>query len=109
MKKLFLLAVVAVLGMSSMNAQRFTGSVDFGLPMGDIKDSYTFNIAVQGNYLWEVADEFEAGVTAGYSHYLGDSVDVPILGSIDIDDAGFLPIGGAARYNLSDEITVGAD
>lgn len=108
MKKL-LFAVVAVFGLSSAMAQNFSAGVNVGLPMGDVQDSYTLNIGVELNYLWEVSEKFDAGLTAGYSHFLGDTVDLGAFGSFDVEDAGFLPIGGAARFNVSEDFTLGAD
>jgi len=108
MKKLMLLAAVAVFGLSSVNAQDFNAGISAGLPMGDAGDFTTFGISLDVNYLWEVSEEFDAGITTGYQHYFGDSVD--ILGTtFDFEDFGFLPIAAAARYSVSEKFTVGAD
>jgi|SRR5690606_3470372 len=104
MKKLLLSTVIAVFAIINVNAQEFNLGVNVGLPLGDIKDAYTLNIGVEANYLWQVSEEFDAGVTAGYSHYLGDSI-----GGFDIDDAGFLPIAAAGRFSVSEDFTIGAD
>lgn len=109
MKKLLFLAAFAVFGLSTMNAQDFNAGINVGLPMGDVKDSYTLNISAELNYLWEVSDQFEAGLMTGYSHFLGDSVDLGAFGTVDFEDAGFIPLGGAARFNVSEEFTLGAD
>ena len=107
MKKLFLVAVIAAFGFTA-NAQEFKAGISAALPMGDAGDSYTFGVNLDVSYLWEVSEKFNAGITAGYQHYFGDSVEV--LGtSFDIDDAGFLPIAGAARFNVSEDFTLGAD
>jgi len=108
MKKLLLCVAVAVFGFTNVNAQDFNVGINGGLPMGDVEDFYTLNIGVDINYLWDVSDEFQAGASVGYSHFLGDSMN--ILGiSIDFEDVGFLPVAAAARYNVSDQITLGAD
>ena len=104
MKKLLLSTIIAVFAMSNVNAQDFNLGVNVGLPMGDIQDAYTLNIGIEANYLWEVSEVFNAGVSAGYSHYLGDSI-----GAFDIEDAGFLPIAAAARFSVSEDFTIGAD
>jgi len=108
MKKLLLVAALAVFSMSAQ-AQSFNAGLDVGLPLGDIQDGYTLNIGVNVNYLFEVSDQFEAGPFAGYSHYLGDSIDLGGFGSFDVEDAGFIPLGAAARFNASDVFTIGAD
>jgi len=108
MKKL-LFAAIAVFGLSSAMAQDFNVGVNAGLPVGDVADGYTLNFGLDANYLFEVSEEFDAGVTVGYSHFLGDSIDFGGLGSLDVEDAGFVPIAAAARFNASEEFTIGAD
>lgn len=107
MKKLFL-AAFAVFAFASVNAQEFKAGVGVGLPSGDVSDAYTLNINVDLNYLWEVSDEFQAGVASGIGYYLGDSIDFAGQ-SFDVDDAMFLPIAAAGRYAISEEFTLGAD
>jgi len=103
-----LLAAVAVFGLSNVNAQSFNAGISAALPIGDAGDGYTFGVNLDLNYLWEVSDDFNVGVASGYQHYFGESVE--ILGvSFDNDDAGFLPIAGAARFMVSDDFTLGAD
>lgn len=108
MKKLILLAAVAVFGLSNVNAQNFNVGISGGLPIGDADDIATFSIVLDANYLWEVSEEFDVGIASGYSHSFGESIDTPI-GSFDIDDTGFLPIAAAARFNVSEEFILGAD
>ncbi len=83
-----------------MSAQEFKLGVDLGLPMGDIKDGSSLNIGVGANYLWEVSEEFKAGLSAGYSTFLGKD---------GADALGFLPIAAAGRFNVSEEFAIGAD
>lgn len=104
MKKLFLLPIFAIFAITTVNAQEFNAGLNVGLPLGDIEDAYTLNIGVEANYLWNVSEEFDAGISAGYSHYLGDSI-----GGFDFEDAGFLPIAAAGRFNLSEDFTIGTD
>ncbi|WP_166961435.1 outer membrane beta-barrel protein [Yeosuana marina] len=110
MKKLLFLAVFTALSITGANAQSgFKVGVNLGLPTGDIKDFYSLNIGVDANYLWQVSEEFDAGITAGYSHYLAKSYDIPGGGSIKGDDAGFFPIAAAGRFNVSEDFIIGAD
>ncbi len=66
------------------------------------------NITADLNYLWDVADNFKAGIATGLSYNLGDSIDLGEFGSFDIEDALFLPIAAAARFSSCD-LTVGVD
>lgn len=116
MKKLLLMAVIAVFGFtaaaqdsSSADGGGFNVGINLGLPIGDAGDFYTFNVTLDLSYLWEVSEKFGAGIATGYSHSFGDSIDLGEIGSIDVDDAGFIPIAGAARFNVSDKFILGAD
>ena len=105
MKNLFLLSIIAVFAMGSVNAQgQFKGGVNLGLPIGDAGDLATFAIAVDLGYLFEISDTFDAGVVAGFSHSFGDEI-----GGFEIDDIQFLPLAAAGRLSVSDEFTLGAD
>ncbi|TXE11794.1 porin family protein [Seonamhaeicola algicola] len=108
MKKILLMAAFAVFGFT-MNAQGdLNAGVNLGLPIGDAGDGWTFNVTLDVNYLWDAGENFQAGVATGFSHSFGDSVDTG-FGTIDVEDAQFLPIAGAARFGVSDQFTLGAD
>ncbi len=104
MKKLLLCAAIAVFGLANVNAQEFKGGVNVGLPTGLAGDAYSLAIGADVNYLWDVSDDFQAGVTAGYMHFLGKTI-----AGFKVPSTGILPLGGAARYSVSDEIKLGAD
>ena len=111
MKKLFL-AAFAVFAFASVNAQDFNVGISAALPMGDAGDIATFGVNLDANYLWEVSDNFKAGVASGYQHYFGDEVTESFAGqefTIEYDDFGFLPIAAAGRFAVSEEFTLGAD
>lgn len=112
MKKLFLCAAIAVFGLSNVDAQEFKVGLSAGLPIGDVGDFYTFSVIADANYLFDVSEEFQVGPMAGLSYSFGEDIegsvgDVSI--EIEAEDAIFLPIGGAARFNLSENFTLGAD
>lgn len=109
MKKLGLIIVLFALSFTTAYAQGFKAGVNVGLPVGDAGDGYTFNITLDVNFLWQVSETFDAGVATGYSHNFGDSIDISGFGSVDIDDASFLPLAGAARFHASEKFTIGAD
>lgn len=108
MKKLLLLGAFLIFSTSSLFAQEFNLGASAALPLGDAGDLTTFGLNIEANYLTEVSDQFDVGVTAGYHHYFGDSVDTG-FGSIDIDDFSFIPVAASARFNASEEFTIGAD
>tara|TARA_R110002074_G_scaffold349397_1_gene519916 strand:- start:79759 stop:80319 length:561 start_codon:yes stop_codon:yes gene_type:complete len=110
MKKVLLLVFIAVTGFTA-NAQ-FTAGVSGGLPVGDSGDVATFAIAVDLGYLFEISDSFSAGPTLGVQHNFGKEYELDTgVGTVTIDgeDATFLPIAAAARFNVSDAFSLGAD
>lgn len=109
MKKIILIAM-AVFAFSFANAQDggFKAGINLGLPMGDIKDAYSFSVGFDVAYTWKVSDKFHAGVTTGYAHYMGETQEFMGL-EIDLDDAGFIPLAGTAQYSISDNLFIGAD
>lgn len=94
---------------STSSNDGFNAGISVGLPIGDAGDGWTFNVTLDLNYLWEVSDSFDAGLATGYSHSFGDSIDLGSFGSVDLDDASFLPVAAAARFNISDNFILGAD
>lgn len=110
MKKIFLVAIATVGFAFSGTAQdtKMKVGVDFGIPMGDIKDSASFNLGVNAAYTWNVGEGFDAGVGVSYNTYFAKEYDV--LGvTVKPDNANFLPIYGTANYGFTENIFVGAD
>ncbi len=116
MKKLCLVALVAMFSITTMNAQgNFNVGVNAGIPTGDVSDLYSFTLGIEANYLFEVSDKFQVGPTVSFVNFFGDSIDFGDFGdfegggNFDVPDASFLPIGGAARYMASEKIVLGVD
>lgn len=107
MKKLILIIAIALVGFTT-NAQNFNLGVSGGLPVGDASDAFSFSAVLDASALWEVSEEFYAGVATGFIYSFGDSIDTG-FGSVDFDDFGFLPVAAAGRYALSEEFVLGAD
>lgn len=105
MKKLFLLSIIAVFAIGSVNAQGGPRvGVNAGLIVGDFSDGYSFNITLDTGYLWEVSEQIEAGAAIGYSHSFGKTIE-----GFDVEDASFLPVAAAGRFNVSEEFAFGVD
>jgi hypothetical protein len=109
MKKFTIFTLAVFFGLSFVQAQGdFKAGISGGLPLGDAGDLATFSIAVDLGYLFDLSDNVQAGPIAGFSHSFGDKLDTGI-GTIEIDDVQFLPIGGGVRFNLSEQFGLGAD
>ncbi|TDE45856.1 hypothetical protein E0I26_03985 [Flavobacterium rhamnosiphilum] len=109
MKKI-ILSAAAVFAFGFANAQEgnFKLGAHVGLPMGDFKDSYSVNLGADVAYVWNVADKFSAGVTTGYTTYLGKTIGSGV-GSFEVPNAGFIPLAATGQYSISDDLFLGAD
>ncbi len=100
MKKLFLLPIFAIFAILSMNAQgQFRAGINGGLPIGDAGDYSSFALAVDFGYLFEVSDDFDAGIETGFTNYFGKD---------SFDDFKFMPITGVGKINLTEDISAEA-
>lgn len=109
MKKVFLFAALLFAGIGSLQAQgEFRAGLSGGIPIGDSADFATFAIAVDLGYLLEISDEFDAGVTTGYTHTFGDEVTIAGV-TFEVDDDQFIPIAASGRFEVAPNFTLGAD
>lgn len=110
MKKLILLAAVAVFGLS--NAQ-FKLGAHVGLPIGDASEGVSFIAGVDAAYTWRIAENFDLGVATGYSEYFGkkQTINMAPFGTIEVDavNTGMIPIAATGQYNFDGGFFVGAD
>ena len=109
MKKLCFVALVAIFSFGSIYAQGgFSGGLHLGIPSGDVSDFTSLNVGVDVTYLFEVSDGFEAGITSGYTHFIGKDTTIDFGGegsfTSQVEDFGFIPLAGTARYGFSDQI-----
>ena len=93
MKKLLFVTAIAVLSLTSMNAQTFKVGATAGVAVSDAGDVADWALGVDAYYYFTDIDApIEFGATAGFRNFFM---------SIDgIDDAQFLPIAAAARLKL---------
>lgn len=109
MKKVLIIAVM-MLGAFGLQAQEgFRAGINLALPVGDAADVSSFSLGLDVNYLWEVADSFDAGVAAGFTNAFGKDIDTGLGGSVKVDDVQFLPLAAAGRFEASDKVRLGAD
>ena len=101
MKKIILSAMV-ICAFSFANAQDggFKLGAHVGLPISDIKDLFSANLGVDAAYTWKIVDKFDAGLTTGYSSYLGKN---------NLDSADFVPIAATAQYAITEDWFLGTD
>jgi hypothetical protein len=104
MKKLFLIAAMAVFGLSSAQ-QGFKLGAHIGVPVADAGDVSSFTLGLDGAYMWNVAPSFDLGIATGYSHFIGKSNN-----GYKVDDFGFIPLALAGKYRFSGSpVSIGLD
>jgi len=104
MKKLCLVAFVAIFSFSTANAQgNLEATAEVGFVIGDASDFTSLSVGAALAYLFEVSDDFQAGPEIGYTNYFGKDFT---SGSITFktDDFGVVPILAKAQYSLTDQI-----
>ena len=108
MKKVVLIAALALIGLSVNAQEGLKIGANLGLPVGDAGDVSGFSIGLDAQYMFETAGEFDLGVATGFTNAFGKTLGDSNF-SIEIDDIQFLPLAGVARYKASEEISIGAD
>ncbi len=103
MKKLIVMAAFAVAGL--VNAQTgFKAGVHAGLPIGTLKEFYSFNVGVDVAYIFHKADKYEIGATTGFTTTTGKTID-----GYKIPALSYIPLALTASYKLADSFSIGTD
>ncbi len=104
MKKLLLIAVLALISFSAAHSQTSTTGlrvgVNAGIPMGDVDDASSFKIGADLAYMISLMDIVQVGPMVGYSHYFGKD---------NLDDFQYLPIAASGRLGLPSSLVGGFD
>lgn len=108
MKKLLLLGAFGIAGLVSAQTSGLKGSVHVGLPVGDVADFYSLNLGVDLAYLWPVATNFQAGITTGYSAWIGKETTVYGY-TVKPSTVSQVPIAATGNYNITSNFAVGLD
>lgn len=119
MKKFLLIAALGLFGVVS--AQKTDGAFKLGahvgIPVGDASKGSSFNLGADLAYTWRIAENFDLGITTGYTHFFGKSVTdttYDLLGnphttSTSKLDLGFIPLAATGQYNFKGGVFIGAD
>ncbi|MGX1929049.1 hypothetical protein [Flagellimonas sp. 2504JD4-2] len=109
MRKLILFTLALSFGIFTTHAQgRFQAGGNIGIPVGDAGDLATFAIALDLAYILEIDDNISAGPRIGYSHSFGDDVSIGGF-NVSVEDVQFLPIGGRAQFDITDQFLARAE
>ncbi|AOZ98236.1 MULTISPECIES: hypothetical protein [Flavobacterium] len=101
MKKIILTtAAIFAFGFANAQSGAFKLGAHVGLPTGDMKDISSVNLGADLAYTWSVAEGLDAGITTGYTTYLGKD---------GWDDASFIPVAATAQFTLTNNWFIGAD
>lgn len=120
MKKLIILAAIAVFGFSNVNAQDgvdkvidqakeggFKVGANIGLAVSSASSDFgSFNFGFDVAYLFEVIPNLEVGLLVGYTQFVADGEGYYQDGDdfvfADYKDASFVPIAASGRYYFND-------
>ncbi|WP_242118857.1 hypothetical protein [Aestuariivivens sediminicola] len=103
MKHWTLLLVLLFSGFTAI-AQNLNAGLSAGWPIGDKRQLHSFNLTAEINYLWEISEIFEVGISTGYSFYPNSDKHEYSEGHIS-----YLPISAATRFNVSQKFILGLD
>ena len=105
-KSILTLIVFLALGVASLQAQWKVGA-NAGVPVGDMKDAYTFNAGADVAYLFGMAN-LEVGPMVGYSQYFAATQEEGLVDN-QPGDVQFIPVAASGRVSLGGTVFVGAD
>ena len=113
MKKLLLIAVFAICGLETVNAQGFSAGVTLGIPVGDAGNVSSFVYGADVLYMFNADEDFTYGVATGFQSYVGKTISVPGLGGglfeFEVPNSSYIPLAAAGRYVISEKLSAGAD
>ncbi|MEK6154532.1 hypothetical protein WIW50_14780 [Flavobacteriaceae bacterium 3-367] len=114
MKKVLLVAVVAVFGYTVSAQDGLRVGLNAGIPLGDKGDFAAFVANLDFEYDFSVSETVHVGVGSGVTVYSGkeDFADfkyVPILASVDLEVSDGFWIGGDVGYGVSLESNIDGD
>ncbi len=91
---------------ASKSGKGFKIGVNAQLPTGDVAEFTPFGLGLDVAYLFEVSENFDAGVATGFSNIFVKSDFNDFL-----DPFQYLPIAAAAtgRFNATEDFSLGAD
>jgi hypothetical protein len=108
MRKILLIAVLIVSAASASFAQtskssssgKFSIGVDPGLPVGSVSDVSSFAIGGDLKYSLPAATNFDVSLSAGYSVFIGKTIDV-FGQSVKVSSLKAIPVKVGGRYNFN--------
>ena len=138
MKKTILFLMLGAFGLLTMQAQdtesgvtgkgdnvqgrNFKLGIGGGVPVGDASDFFSVNINADFTYLFDVSDQIKLGPTVSVFHHFGirdefdftDFTDIDVILNpdfmiVDQEDVTYIPIGGAARFEVAKNFILGVD
>lgn len=109
MKRFFLLAAFLVAFSTTTNAQfQPSFAITAGLPTGDIDDQSSFALSADLYFMKSINSTLGLGVTTGYSIYFSEEATIGGI-TVDPPNTSYLPLAGAIRLNLTNDLSFGAD
>lgn len=118
MNKTFLLAVIAMVGISFSSMAQYVDRTNFragliaGIPVGDASDISSFSLGLDIAYHIGASELLDLGFATGFINAFGDTTTIS-GGAIDLetefDDFQFIPVAGSLRIYPTYDFKFGAD
>lgn len=105
------LAILLVTFLWASNSQAQSGlSIGGGvtIPLGEATNFSSVGFMVDVNYLYELSETVDVGLATGFANVFGKKEQRALI-TIDHDDFKYIPLAGAARVTLSNNMVVGID
>ncbi|SMC79002.1 hypothetical protein [Moheibacter sediminis] len=107
MKKLVLSMMVAVLGLTTANAQEgLKASAHIGAVVGDATEVFGFNIGADATYLYPVMDNLHIGGKVGLEMFSGKSIPDS---NAKYKGLTLIPVTVSAQFDITEEFFAAAD
>ena len=117
--KIRLLTIIAAVGLSNAliaqinslekGTHHFGVGLNGGITVGDYEDIYSSNIGLDLFYLYGLSNRFLIGGSTGFASYFGKEINLAGIGTIDYDDAQFIPLAASLRFSPFKNFIAGAD
>ncbi|WP_299362718.1 outer membrane beta-barrel protein [Winogradskyella sp.] len=117
-KKVVILVVTILASVNLVTAQiqdvqkgqhNYGIGLNAGVTVGDFEDAYSSNIGIDLFYLYSISERFYLGGSTGFANYFGEEINRLGSGTIELDDAQFIPLAGSVRFSPFRNFLVGAD
>jgi hypothetical protein len=114
MKKLLLIVSIMIVGTTiAQDGGKLKGlklGIHGGMPLGDSKNNFDFNVGADISYMYYLKDGFGIGFITGFEMYkIKKSDDILVIQGLNDKDFNVIPLGVSLQLPINEKFFVGAD